>query len=225
MLDDQGPATTSDQTIDTVRAICRAVEHSKDRLCALDAALGDGDHGVSMSKSFRAVEEQLGMMAGQDLGSVLRQISTTMLTTVGGAMAPLFGAAFLEASRAADQAMSRRDPSVSGDLIAAMIEAGRDGVAARGGAHVGDKTMLDALDGAVRTARSASVRGEGASGTLTAAAEGAEAGAAATREMLATVGRASRLGARSLGHVDPGATSVAIILRAAADHLNGRRSS
>jgi dihydroxyacetone kinase-like protein len=121
--------------------------------------------------------------------------------------------------------MSRGEPSVSGDLIAAMIEAARDGVAARGGAHVGDKTMLDALDGAARTSRSASVRREGASGTLTAAAEGAEAGAAATREMLATVGRASRLGARSVGHVDPGATSVAIILRAAADHLNGRRSS
>jgi dihydroxyacetone kinase-like protein len=190
-----------------VRAMCKEIQANKDHLCALDAALGDGDHGISMAKAFGAVERQLASASAQDVGVLLNDVGMTLLSAVGGAMGPLFGTAFIRAGKVA---IGQR--MVSPALIAEMLDAAEHGVVARGKAKPGDKTMLDALHPAAQAARAAADAGSDLPATMRAAAEAAEAGAQATRDMVARMGRASRLGERSLGHQDPGATSLALIL-------------
>ena len=192
-------------------AICREIQANKDRLCALDAALGDGDHGISMAKAFGAVEAQLASTHEEDIGVILNNAGMTLLSAVGGAMGPIFGTAFIRAGKVA-----AGHRTVTADLIAAMLAAAEQGVVARGKAKPGDKTVLDALHPAVQAARIAADAGGDVATTVRAAAEAAEAGARATRDLVARAGRASRLGERSLGHQDPGATSLALILGTAA---------
>jgi len=175
-----------------------------------------------MAKSFKAVEADLPDLRGRPVSEVLARAGDRMLTTVGGAMAPLYGAAFLAASDVARQMEQEGRSLDSAAFIARTVRAAADGVARRGGSKVGDKTMLDALAAAADAAEQVAQFRDGDGGlgaALAASAAGAEAGARATIDMRATVGRASRLGDRSLGHPDPGATSVAIILRSAADHV------
>lgn len=196
-----------------MRVVCGAVIASREHLCQLDAALGDGDHGVSMAKTFSAVQVQLDEFEGVLPAEALDAIGDTILTSVGGAMGPLFGSAFKAAAAEIGSAPSARS-------VAAAILAAREAVAELGEAKPGDKTMLDALDVAATSAARAAQSGVEMAGIVAAAADGAERGAGATAQMRATVGRASRLGERSVGTPDPGATSVAIIFRAAADAMS-----
>jgi dihydroxyacetone kinase-like protein len=193
--------------VQALRAICQEIRANKDRLCALDAALGDGDHGISMAKAFGAVEAQLASASSEDVGLILHDVGMTLLSAVGGAMGPIFGTAFLRAGKVATG-----HTVVAPELIAEMLDAAENGVVARGKAKPGDKTMLDALHPAAQAARAVADAGGDVATTVRAAAEAAEAGARATRDMVARMGRASRLGERSLGHQDPGATSLALIL-------------
>ena len=202
---------SSAQTIAVLGAICDEIERDRDYLCQLDAALGDGDHGVSMAKSFHAVKVTLPGLAGQDVSAILHSVGMTLISEVGGAMGPLFGTAFMRASKVA-AAKSDIAPS---DVVE-MFAAAEAGVIQRGKAQPGDKTMLDAIHPAVEAARQAEAAGADTAGVLAAAADAAQAGADETKAMVAKVGRASRLGERTLGHQDPGATSVSIILRVAA---------
>lgn len=202
--------------IEVLSAICDAIEQSKDTLCELDAALGDGDHGVSMAKSFAAVKANLPNLAGEDVGSILNSTGMTLIAEVGGAMGPLFGTAFLRAGKVV---AGKR--SVSAADVAAMIAAAEAGIVQRGKAQPGDKTMLDAVHPAAAAAQQAAAAGADVAETLAAAADAAQAGVEATKTLVAKVGRASRLGERTLGHQDAGATSVSIILRVAADTLAG----
>lgn len=201
-------------TTDVLRVVCQAVQANRGYLGQLDAALGDGDHGISMAKTFAAVERGLDALEDAPVGMTLSAVGTTIMTSVGGAMGPLFGTAFMSAGT------SLTSPQVSGADVAIAVEAARDSVQRLGHANVGDKTMLDALDGAASLGRHAADAGADISSVVRAAADGAEAGAQATAAMQATLGRASRLGERSMGTPDPGATSVAIILRAAASALS-----
>lgn len=194
-----------------LQAICREVQANKDQLCALDAALGDGDHGISMAKAFGAVEAQLTAEHSADIGVILNEAGMTLLSAVGGAMGPIFGTAFMRAGKAA----SGRTV-ITAELVAEMLDAAETGVVARGKAKPGDKTMLDALHPAAQAARAAADVGSDVAATVRAAAVAAEEGARATRDMVARMGRAGRLGERSLGHQDPGATSLALILGTAA---------
>lgn len=195
-------------------AMCDAVERNQGYLCELDGALGDGDHGVSMAKSFRAVRNTLPQLAGQETSEVLRAVGMTLISEVGGAMGPLFGTAFLWAGKsvAGKGVLSATD-------VAGMLAAAEAGIVQRGKAQPGDKTMIDALHPAVIAAQSAAAEGKNSAEVVAVAARAANMGAESTKTMIARVGRASRLGERTLGYQDAGATSVAILLDAAASAL------
>lgn len=189
-------------------------------LTALDQAIGDGDHGTNMDRGFTKVAAALdGDRPEGDgdhavAGAMLRVTGRTLISTVGGASGPLYGTAFLRASGAVAAADAAQAPA--GVLVAAL-EAAIGGIETLGKATTGEKTMLDALVPAVAAGREAAATGADAAAVSAAMADAAEAGVAATIPMLATKGRASYLGERSIGHQDPGATSSALLLRALAD--------
>lgn len=178
-------------------------------LVDLDRAIGDGDHGENMDRGFKAAVEALEQAQPGSVAEVLKTVAKTLMSTVGGAAGPLYGTAFLRASKAAG------DGDLDGAGVAALIAGALDGIQARGKATTGEKTMVDAWTPALEAARAAAEAGGDPVAVLEAAATAAEAGAAATEPMRATKGRASYLGERSIGHLDPGAVSTSLILRAA----------
>lgn len=186
------------------------VAEQRDYLVDLDRAIGDGDHGENMDRGFKAAVEALGQAQPASVAEVLKTVAKTLMSTVGGAAGPLYGTAFLRASKAAS------DGELDGAGVAAVIAGALDGIQARGKATTGEKTMVDAWTPALEAARAAAESGGDPAAVLEAAATAAEAGAAATEPMRATKGRASYLGERSIGHLDPGAVSTSLILRAAA---------
>ena len=185
------------------------IAEQRDYLVDLDRAIGDGDHGENMDRGFTAAVEALGQAQPASVAEVLKTVAKTLMSTVGGAAGPLYGTAFLRASKAAG------DGELDGAGVAAVIAGALDGIQARGKATTGEKTMVDAWTPALEAARAAAESGSDPAAVLEAAATAAEAGAAATEPMRATKGRASYLGERSIGHLDPGAVSTSLILRAA----------
>ena len=186
------------------------IAEQRDYLVDLDRAIGDGDHGENMDRGFTAALEALGQGQPGSVAEVLKTVAKTLMSTVGGAAGPLYGTAFLRASKAAG------DGELDGAGAAAVIAGALEGIQARGKATTGEKTMVDAWTPALEAARAAAESGSGAAAVFEAAATAAEAGAAATEPLRATKGRASYLGERSIGHLDPGAVSTSLILRAAA---------
>jgi dihydroxyacetone kinase-like protein len=196
-----------EQVTDWVRRFAAEVGERKGELTKLDQAIGDGDHGTNMDRGRRKAVEKLDTLDGDDVGAALKAVGMALVSSVGGAGGPLYGTFFLQAGQSA-----AGSPELDTDGFAAAVRAGVDGVRARGKAEPGDKTMLDALIPA------ADALAEG--GDLVAAAEraadAAEEGMRATIPLVARKGRASYLGDRSSGHQDPGATSSALMMRAAA---------
>jgi dihydroxyacetone kinase-like protein len=191
-----------------VDAVVIAVEANADALCALDAVGGDGDHGVSLTIGARAVQAALAADTPATLGATLSKIGMTLVNAVGAAMGPIFGTAFMRAGTAANAAAT-----LDGPAVAAILAAAVEGVQVRGKAVAGEKTMLDALIPAATAARAAADGGADALQTLRAASDAADGGARSTSEMIAKRGRAAKLGERTRGHQDAGATSTALILR------------
>ena len=185
------------------------IAEQRDYLVDLDRAIGDGDHGENMDRGFKAAVEALEQAQPGSVAEVLKTVAKTLMSTVGGAAGPLYGTAFLRASKAAG------DGDLDGAGVAAVIAGALDGIQARGKATTGEKTMVDAWTPALEAARAAADSGSDPAAVLEAAATAAEAGAAATEPLRATKGRASYLGERSIGHLDPGAVSTSLILRAA----------
>jgi dihydroxyacetone kinase-like protein len=194
-------------------AIGRELRHSKQYLCELDSAVGDGDHGVTMVRCWDAVERTMSEVEDQSLPDALGALGAVVISTGGGAIGPLLGTAFMGAGAAAGGDSS---PAIR---IADALRAAEQGIRARGRAHVGDRTLLDALYPAADAARTAANQGAKVSDVVSAAAVAAEEGAKRTATIVARTGRAARMGEQAIGHMDPGAVSVAIMLRAAADHL------
>ncbi|WP_455149003.1 dihydroxyacetone kinase subunit DhaL [Schaalia odontolytica] len=186
------------------------VAEQRDYLVDLDRAIGDGDHGENMDRGFTAAVEALGEAQPGSVAEALKTVAKTLMSTVGGAAGPLYGTAFLRASKAAG------DGELDGAGVASVIAGALEGIRARGKAATGEKTMVDAWTPALEAARAAAEAGSDGAAVLEAAATAAEAGAAATEPLRATKGRASYLGERSIGHLDPGAVSTSLILRAAA---------
>lgn len=180
-------------------------------LTDLDAAIGDADHGINMERGFTAVRAELTANPPADISSALKLTATVLLRTVGGAAGPLYGTFFLRAATAC----AGRTTLAATD-VADLFEAGLSGIAQRGRAEVGDKTILDALAPAVEAMRSASAADSDVAALLSRASAAAERGVQATVPLVARKGRASYLGERSVGHQDPGATSVYLMLRDAA---------
>ncbi len=187
------------------------ISGNRERLIDLDRQIGDGDHGENMDRGFSAVGAALeGSSPDAGIGDVLKIVARTLMSTVGGAAGPLYGTAFLRAAKAAPVGEATPDD------VVAMLEAALRGIQDRGKAEPGEKTMVDAWAPAVEAARAAAASGGDGAATLAAAAEAAEKGARATEPLRATKGRASYLGERSIGHLDPGAVSTSLILAEAA---------
>ena len=197
---------------DWVRAWAADVHEKRDWLIDLDREIGDADHGANMDRGLQAVLAKLDETdTPTQPGQVLKLVATTLISTVGGASGPLYGTAFLRASVAAGTGTGL-DPAG----VVAVLSAARDGVVARGKAVVGDKTMVDAWDPAVSAAEKALAEGADVAGVVAAAAGAAAEGAASTVPLVARKGRASYLGERSAGHLDPGAASTDLLLQALA---------
>ena len=185
---------------------------NRERLTALDSAIGDADHGTNMDRGFTAVKAELAGQASSDIGSILQKTATVLIRSVGGAAGPLYGTFFQRAG-----AVCAGKTELDADDVVAMFQAGIEGVQQRGKAVAGDKTMMDALLPALDAMRKGIDAGSSLTQILDGGAAAAESGMLATVPMQARKGRASYLGARSVGHQDPGAMSSFLLVRAAAD--------
>lgn len=203
----------SNSAVAAIEAINEAISKNKEFLTALDSAIGDADHGINMARGFDAVLEKVrGLPQSTNVGTLLKTIGMTLISTVGGASGPLYGTAFLRASGAA-----QGNPVIDGDTAVKMFEAAISGVKERGKATRGEKTMLDALEPACEAFANGVKAQKSFVECLTFACDAAHKGVEYTKTIIATKGRASYLGERSLGHQDPGATSSYIMLKALAD--------
>jgi dihydroxyacetone kinase-like protein len=194
-----------------VQAIAAAVDQHKDRLTQLDSAIGDADHGVNMHRGFSAVSTALDGFVPDTVGALLVKAGTTLISSVGGASGPLYGGAF----RAAGKTLEA--PTATPQEFAAALAAGLASIERLGSAAPGDKTMIDAYAPALAAFRQQADAGATLAAAALTAADAAEDGLRATAPLQARKGRASYLGARSIGHQDPGAASTALIFRALAE--------
>jgi dihydroxyacetone kinase-like protein len=195
-----------------VAEIAAVVEAQRDHLTQLDAAIGDADHGINLSRGFGAVGAALARASTPTPGSVLLLTGSTLISKVGGASGPLYGTAFRQAGKALGAG-----PEVDLRALAAALEAALTAVQKLGAAREGEKTMVDALAPATAAFTKALAEGASRADAFSALVEAAEAGAQATIPMQALKGRASYLGPRSVGHEDPGAVSTALIMSALRD--------
>jgi len=207
-------AVTSAQIYGWLERYAGIVAEQKQYLTGLDAAIGDGDHGINMDRGFQTVLVKLAPVRDKDAGTLLKTTGMALVGSVGGAGGPLYGTFFLRAGAALDAKAEVSDA----DLVGAL-EAGLKGVVERGKANRNDKTMVDALAPAIERARQYVGEGAPLEEALAAAADAAEEGMKATIPLKALKGRASYLGDRSIGHQDPGATSSYLMLRALSDSL------
>lgn len=194
-----------------LRAAAEVVAEHRTELIELDRAIGDGDHGENLSRGFTAIVSALETEVPPTPGAVAKLAATTLISKVGGAAGPLYGTAFLRASAKLGDAAEIDVP-----LLLEALRAALEGVQARGKAVGGDATMVDALIPAVSAAEEAAVDASVAS-VLAAAADAADRGAESTVDLVPRKGRASYLGERAVGHMDPGARSTALLLRAFAE--------
>ncbi|MDQ1585001.1 MAG: phosphoenolpyruvate---glycerone phosphotransferase subunit DhaL [Actinomycetota bacterium] len=195
-----------------VRTFATQVAENRDHLTELDAAIGDADHGSNMDRGMKAAVAALDETPPATAGALFTKVGMTLVSTVGGASGPLFGTFFLRMGTSFGDS-----DAVTPQDFATALRAGLGGVVARGKAEPGDKTMYDALAPAVDALDAALAEQSPLGAGLKAARDAAAAGRDATTPMLARKGRASYLGERSVGHQDPGATTVALLLEAATE--------
>jgi len=195
-----------------VKVAAEQVIASAPELTALDQAIGDGDHGTNMKRGFEAVLSKLDAIGSQPLPEAVKTIGRTLVMTVGGASGPLYGSFFL----AAGEALSRK--TLPEDL-AEVFGSGVDAVSARGRSQPGEKTMLDVLVPVLETLRANAGRAD----LIERVRATANEAVARTAPMQATKGRASFLGPRSVGHIDPGARSSCVLLHAVCEGLEGKQ--
>ncbi len=201
-----------DAVLAWIKSLAAAIAEQKDYLTRLDSDIGDGDHGANMHRGFQAVLGKLPGVADKDIGTILKTVGMTLVSTVGGAGGPLYGTLFMQMGTAT----AGKTELTLADWTAAM-DAGLKGVIMRGKANLGDKTMVDALTPAVDALKTASANGASLPDGLKSSSQAAEQGMLATTPLVAKKGRASYLGERSAGHQDPGATSSDLLVKTAAD--------
>lgn len=190
--------------VEWLDALAAQYHDKKNELTELDRQIGDGDHGINMARGFAAVKEKIASVADKDLGTILKTTAMTLISTVGGASGPLYGSFFLQGSMAVNGKTSIKTAE-----LAMMFDAGLKSIINRGKAAIGEKTMIDAWQPAVDALKAH--ENESLDKAVEAAAEAARKGAESTIPMIATKGRASYLGERSVGHLDPGAASTTIL--------------
>lgn len=196
------------QIIAIIAAIARRIELEKDFLTQLDNEIGDGDHGINLSRGFKSVKENLPTLTDKDIGTIFKSVGTQLVSTVGGASGPLYGTAFMKAGN-----VCKGKTTLTADEFVVAFEAAVNGIKMRGKAIEGEKTMMDALCPAYKALKDGIDGGKSLKGALTDAVKVAAQGVEYTKTIIATKGRAAYLGERSLGHQDPGATSSLFMLQ------------
>lgn len=200
---------------DWLRRFAGHVADNKNLLTDLDSAIGDADHGANMNRGMTAVVALLDQKEFASATDLLRQAGMALVSNVGGASGPLYGTFFMKA------AAPLSDPGLDAGAFGKALLAGLNGVIARGRAELGDKTMVDAMSPAVEAFAAAAGTGASPAEAAKAASEAAAAGREATIPLVARKGRASYLGERSAGHIDPGAASTAFLFASLAEALEG----
>lgn len=205
-------ALTKPQVVDWLMRCGEVFSRERDFLTQLDTEIGDADHGLNMNRGFNKVVEKLPSVADKDIGFILKNTGMTLLSSVGGASGPLFGTFFIRAAQAANAKQSL-------DLaeLHQMMQEGVEGVVMRGKAEPGDKTMCDAWWPVVESLGQSAQQNLSVAEALQRAADSAERSVESTITMQARKGRASYLGERSIGHQDPGATSVMLMMKTLAE--------
>lgn len=200
--------TDQEKVVEILHHIAEVMEENKEFLTDLDNVIGDGDHGINMARGFAEVEKQADSFAGKDIGNILKTVGMTLVSKVGGSSGPLYGTAFMKAG----VTIGAKNEIGLSDFLGAL-EAGVEGVKARGKSTTGEKTMLDAMVPALDAMKEQQAAGADVKHVLEAGVQAAETGVEETKPMVATKGRASYLGERSIGHQDPGATSFTLLLK------------
>lgn len=183
------------------------IDRKKLYLSELDAAIGDGDHGLNLSKGFKALEEKIQSVSNDDIGNVLKTAGMALVTTVGGASGPLYGTAFMKGAAV----VNNKSSIDMNDYLNILTEA-LNGIKMRGKSTEGEKTMIDTLSPVVDEVKKDLEEGRDSNFILERIRDIARKGMESTRDIIATKGRASYLKERSIGHKDPGATSMYYIL-------------
>ncbi|CUZ50150.1 PTS-dependent dihydroxyacetone kinase%2C ADP-binding subunit dhaL [Serratia marcescens] len=205
-------ALTKQQVVDWLMRCGEVFSRERDFLTRLDTEIGDADHGLNMNRGFNKVVEKLPSVADKDIGFILKNTGMTLLSSVGGASGPLFGTFFIRAAQAANAKQSL-------DLaeLHQMMQEGVEGVVMRGKAEPGDKTMCDVWWPVVESLGQSAQQNLSVAEALQRAADSTERAVESTITMQARKGRASYLGERSIGHQDPGATSVMLMMKTLAE--------
>ncbi len=199
---------TSKLLLKSLNNMQAVIAENKEYLTELDAKIGDADHGINMNKGFKAVKAKLEDAGEDSCDKILKTVAMTLISTVGGASGPLYGTAFLKAAGVVE------GDSISDENLVEVFSAAIGGVQLRGKAEQGEKTMLDALIPAYNAFKEAIENGEVLEDALGKSVEAAADGVEYTKTIVASKGRASYLGERTLGHQDPGATSSYLLLKA-----------
>lgn len=197
---------TNNHNASVVLDIIVAIQANKEYLSVIDGRIGDGDHGINMNKGFSMADEHIS--AEQSFSAAMKTVGDTLLLEVGGSMGPIYGTFFRNCA-----SVVRDASEIDAFLFSQMLERALQGVKEVGGAQVGDKTLIDTMEPAVVAFRKTIDKGGKFGEALMVAAQAAEAGKESTRNMMARIGRAARLGERSVGVLDAGATSCCIILK------------
>lgn len=201
---------STQKLIEILSDMSAIIQENKDFLTELDMPIGDSDHGINLARGFLAVTEKLPALADKDIGTVLKTVGMTLVSTVGGASGPLYGTAFMKAG-----AKMAGKTEVGIDDLLTMLHESAEGIKMRGKSTTGEQTMLDAMVPALEAMKAAEgTPQERLAAGLAAAQDGVER----TKAMIATKGRASYLGERSLGHQDPGATSFTLLFSVIVKH-------
>ena len=209
-------AIDSAALLDILQAMAKKMESEKDYLTELDNEIADGDHGINLARGFAAVEEKLPSLAGKDIGTILKTAGMQLVSKVGGASGALYGTFFMKAGMAA-----KGLDTLDGAALVKVLGAGVEGIKSRGKATTGEKTMLDAWVPALEAVDAGLTSGQSLADALGDAVGAAEEGVEYTKTIIATKGRASYIGERSLGHQDPGATSTLYMLQVLQQAVQG----
>ena len=201
----------SSKVIAILNGIGDKIIEQKDFLTELDRPIGDNDHGINMARGFEAVKAKLETLGEKDIGTILKTTGMTLVSTVGGSSGPLYGTLFMKMGMTLKDKMEMSFPE-----FLEAFQAGIDGVGQRGHSTVEEKTMLDALVPSIAAMKATWAETQSEKAAMEAGAAAAAAGVEHTKQIIATKGRASYVGERSLGHQDPGATSYLLMVQVAA---------
>lgn len=197
----------SNKILEMLKVTAEKIEAEKDFLTQLDNDIADGDHGINLAKGYNAIVGKIDTLQGKDIGAILKTAGMTLVSTVGGSAGPLYGTAYMKAG-----AVLKDKQEITPDDFVAALEAAIGGIQMRGKAVEGEKTMLDAICPACKALKEALASGMEFKPAMEKAVEAAYAGVEYTKTIKATKGRASYIGDRSIGHQDPGATSITYVL-------------